>query len=223
MALRSGLTVGSVRCRGLNWGGGIGGIFPFLEVFQTFSWNSWRKWWSHHREGRSGRFTVDALQISSSVGTKPVSVSRKPREEKTTCAESTFVHLRPLRHFESSSSVHFPVSDMRFKISLGETGWTWLLQSVALQVLYTCFSQANNRSNAAHNVNHLLRTGVDGVALHSWKDGRNFRTEVKVFVFHFSMETYDRWNKLKHWPGAWKIPALWCALAPPDFVEQVCG
>ena len=43
MALRSGLTVGSVRCRGLNWGGGIGGIFPFLEVFQTFSWNSWRK------------------------------------------------------------------------------------------------------------------------------------------------------------------------------------
>ena len=81
MALRSGLTVGSVRCRGLNWGGGIGGIFPFLEVFQTFSWNSWRKWWSHHREGRSGRFTVDALQISSSVG-KNLAVYHGNQERK---------------------------------------------------------------------------------------------------------------------------------------------
>eukprot|EP00434_Breviolum_minutum_P008010 symbB.v1.2.007065.t1/scaffold414.1/size398445/29 len=59
-------------------------------------------------------------------------------------------------------------------------------------VLYTCFSQANNRSNAAHNVNHLLRSMEDSCSVMRSRSARLCRTvEAEAWVFVIDFHGYS--------------------------------
>lgn len=59
-------------------------------------------------------------------------------------------------------------------------------------VLYTCFSQAKNRSNATHNVNHLLRSMEDSCTVMRSRSARLCRTvEAEAWVFVIDFHGYS--------------------------------